>query len=79
MNRSGIGIPDPIKTSPTNFETLEHCCEVLTASLIDGEALDLRAHSTKMKEGRESGRELGLERRVDRKERDLRVPNETLD
>ena len=31
MKRAGIGIPDPTHTAPTNFETSEHYCEVLTS------------------------------------------------
>ena len=59
VKRAGIGIPDPTQTAPANFETPEHCCEVLTASLLNGEALDLRAHATQVKEGRDAGRRGG--------------------
>ena len=31
VKRAGIGITDPTQTAPANFETSEHCFEVLTA------------------------------------------------
>ena len=62
MKREDIGITNPIQISPINFETSEHFCEVLTESMLNREALDLRTQATKVKEGREVGRE----RRVDR-------------
>ena len=67
MKRAGIGIPDPTQTILANFETSENCCEVLTASLLNGEALDLREHATQVREGRKAGRG----RRVDMEEREL--------
>ena len=52
---------------------LEHFCEVLTASLLSREALDLREHTTQSKEGCVARRE----RRVDREEGGLRALNAT--
>ena len=49
MNWAGIWIPYLNQTAPDNFETSEHCCEVLTASLLVRKALDLRAHATRAK------------------------------
>ena len=64
MNQARIGIPDPIQTTPDTFETSKHCCEVLTASLNNIKALDLREHATQLREGSDAGQE----RRVDREE-----------
>ena len=47
---------------------MEHYYEALTSSLINGEALDIRSHATKVREGRYTGRE----RMVDTKVVDLR-------
>ena len=44
--RMGIEIPDPTQTAPTKFEMLDKCCEVLTQSLLNREALDLRENVT---------------------------------
>ena len=46
MNQADIGIPDPTQTAPTKFEMLDKCCEVLTQSLLNREALDLRENVT---------------------------------
>ena len=35
VKRAGIGISYPTHTAPDKFEMSEHCCEVLTASLIN--------------------------------------------
>ena len=51
MKQARIGIPDLTQTAPVNFEMSEHCCEVLTVSLLNREALDLREHTTQTKEG----------------------------
>ena len=34
VNLAGIGIPDPTQITPTNFETLEQFCEIITDSVI---------------------------------------------
>ena len=47
---------------------MEHYCEALTSSLLNGEALDIRSHATKVREGRYVGRE----RMVDTKAVELR-------
>ena len=64
VNRSGIGIPYPTQNTLANIYTPEHCSEVITDSLLSRKALDLIAHATQVKEGRETGRG----RRVDREE-----------
>ena len=74
MKWSVIGIPDPTQTATDKFETLEHCCEVLTDSIIKGKATYLRAHDTQTREGREAGRD----RRVDREEGELRALKATV-
>ena len=74
MNQAVIGIPYPTQTAPDRFETLKHCCEVLTASLINGYALGLKAHVTQVREGSEIGRDS----RVDREEGNLRALKSTV-
>ena len=54
-----IGIPDPNQTAPTKFETLEHFCEALTSSLINGKTMYLLAYVTKVKEGHVAGQDGG--------------------
>ena len=44
-----IGISKPTHTTPVNFEMLEHCCEVITTYLLNGESLYLRAQATRMR------------------------------
>ena len=56
MKREGIGIPYPTQTAPANFDTSEHCCEVLTEYMINGEALYLRSHTNQVW-GVEAGRD----------------------
>ena len=75
MKRAGIGIPYPTQTSPTNFYMLDQCCEVLTASLLNGEALDIRTYNTQVREGNEAGQE----RRLDRDEGGVKSLQETID
>ena len=69
MNREDIEIQDPTQTALANFEMLENRCEVLTASLINGEALDIRVITTQVREGGNAGHK----RRVDREEGDMRA------
>ena len=69
VKQAGIGIPDPNQTVPTNFETLEHCYEILTPSTTNGEALNLRAHTSQVRKGRD----VGMDSRVNRDEGDLRA------
>ena len=63
MKRARIGILYPSHTAPANFEMLEHFCEVITASLINGEALNIRAHAPQVDYGREVGQEMGMGRK----------------
>ena len=49
-----IGIPYLTYTTPNNFETSNHRYEVLVASLLNGEVLNLRSHTTLVKEGSEA-------------------------
>ena len=63
MKRVGIGIPDPTQTSSATFDTSEHFCDVFTASLINGEALNIRAHAPQVDYGREVGQEMGMGRK----------------
>ena len=62
MKRVVIGIPYSTQTTSTNFETSGHCCEVLTASTLNVEALDLRSHANQVKEVQETGQERRLYR-----------------
>ena len=48
--RAGIGIPEPTQTATANFEMSEHCCEVLNASLLNGDALDIKEHSNHIRD-----------------------------
>ena len=57
VKRADIGIPDPTRIAPVNFEMTEQYYEILTYSLLNGEVLDLRSHSTQVREERETGRE----------------------
>ena len=43
VKRVVIGITDPTANSLANFDILKHCFEVLVASLLNVEALDLRS------------------------------------
>ena len=70
-NWAVIGILDPTQSTPTNFEISEHFCGVSTDSLINGEALDIRAQVTQVREGREVGR-------LDKEEGDLRPLKENI-
>ena len=58
----GIGIPDPTQTSPENFDTSDHCYDVLTASMISGEELDTRKHENQVREGRNAVQERRVHR-----------------
>ena len=49
VKRKVIGIPDPTQTTPDNFEMVEHCCEILTDSLLNIEAMDIISHTTQVK------------------------------
>ena len=60
-------IPDPTQTATVNFNTSKQLCEVLTASLINREALEIRAHATQVTEGRAAGQK----RKMNREEREL--------
>ena len=44
VRRAGIGIPYLTRTAPANVETSEHCCEILSALLLNREAMDLRGN-----------------------------------
>ena len=46
VKREGIGILYPTQTAPAIFETSYHLCEFISTSLLNGEALYLRSHST---------------------------------
>ena len=63
-----IGIMYPTQTVHANFETLEHCYEVFITSLLNGKALNLRAHANQVREGCEVGRD----RKVDSGKGELR-------
>ena len=56
VKRVGIGISEFTQTAPDNFETSYNCYEVLTDSLLNGEALYIRAHTNQVREGHEVGR-----------------------
>ena len=47
---AGIGITYPTHTATANFEMSEHCCEVLNASLLNGDALDIKEHSNHIRD-----------------------------
>ena len=64
MKRAEIGIPYPTHTAPVNFETSDNCCGVLTYSLLNREALDIRSHSNQLRYVIEAG----WEKRMDRNE-----------
>jgi len=44
VSSGGIGISNPMTTAPAMFDTLVEACSELTASLVNGEALDILAH-----------------------------------
>ena len=50
VNQAVIRIPDPTQTAPANFEVLDHCCEILSVSLLSIEALDIMSHTPKFLE-----------------------------
>ena len=56
MNQSDIGITEYTYDSSTNFDTSEHCCEILTALLINGETLYFRETNNKARGGVMQGR-----------------------
>ena len=47
--RMGIEIPDPTQTAPTNFEMLEHFCDLLPTYIFNREELDIMAHATQVR------------------------------
>ena len=55
MKQEGISIPYPTQTITENFKMSDHCREVLTFSMINREALDVRSYSTQVREGCETG------------------------
>ena len=59
MKWAGIDIQDPTYTVPDNFETLEHCCEIINTPLLNGEALDIRENSTQVRKVNKAGRRGG--------------------
>ena len=72
--QAGIGIPDLTQTTIYNFYMLEHCCEVLTAFLINWEVTDIRKHVTWLR----GSREAGWDSRVNIKEGGLKTLYETV-
>ena len=63
MKKASVGITDPNQTALSNFELSYHYCEILTASILNREALNLRKNANEVRERREAGQEM----RVDRK------------
>ena len=62
MKRAGIWISGPTQTASANFEMSESSCEVLTASLLNREVLDLMAHATQVNEVIEEWRKRVVDR-----------------